>query len=132
MDGVARCERNQASQAEYKKFVYSPREKLSLQAGKRQAAAGGRNDELTQSRERNGKEESEARRNDGAQIVDDAQVEAVGQLVAGQPPREKEVICIGIVGEKGTGKSCLKKYLEEKGGVGGHSDGVCSVWLNNS
>jgi hypothetical protein len=59
------------------------------------------------------------------------QVYIVENLIVSQPPRIKEIIEIGILGEKGTGKTSVRKYMEGKGARSEEQGGgVFSIWFN--
>jgi hypothetical protein len=108
-------ERSQVSQADYKKFVYSPREKLSLQAGRKQFSQTLQLNQAATSQDRGASSDSGQPRQQEQAMAQAEQVYIVENLIVSQPPRMKEIIEIGILGEKGTGKTSVQKYMEGKG-----------------
>ena len=75
-------ERSQVTQGDYKKFVYSPREKLSLQAGKKQATMRLLNNEMATGHGAGANEGSRARGEEEQQVAEGTQAQTVEQLVA--------------------------------------------------
>lgn len=110
-------ERSQANQADYKKFVYSPREQFSLQASEKNQTDQ-RNNQERQVQERQASSSSQS-------MLDPMPKQTqMADRPRNQQNETKDELKLAVLGDEGAGKTSIIKYLRQRRQAHGPDDDI--------